>query len=444
MRRKYNRVPAIPVTVDIEKFSHDGRGIARIDGKTTFVEGALPGETVSMVYSRKKSDFDEGSTVAVMHPSTLRVDPICPHYLLCGGCSLQHLSPIAQIHEKQTQLLDLLTRTGHVLPENILPPLSGKIQNYRNKARLSVRFVEKKQSTLIGFREKNNPRFITEINQCSVLNIKVDEAIKPLRQLLNTLSNPRSIAQIEVAAGDDAVALIFRNLEPLTSEDEALVTTFAQTHGFKIYLQPEGMDSVYLFHPPEAPEYLTYALPDHGIQFQFHPTDFTQVNAEINRAMVNQAIEHLQLTSTDRVLDLYCGLGNFSLPMAKYCASVLGIEGSQTMVKRAQENAVLNQISNVQFAMANLDDEKTFDIFTKHPIDKLLLDPPRAGALAIVQKMHKIKPRRIVYISCNPATLARDTDILVHQQGYRLVSAGVMDMFPHTAHVESMAVFEKG
>ncbi len=443
MRRRLQRLSADPVTAQVEKFSHDGRGIARIDGKTTFIDGALPNETVTFRYTRKKSDFDEGQLVTVIEPSIHRVEPHCPHYSLCGGCSLQHLDGVAQIHEKQALLLDILSRVGHCQPESILDPLTSPLWHYRNKARLSVRYVEKKQAALVGFREKNNPRYITEINQCPVLNARVDAEIGSLRQLIDGLDDPHCIAQIEVAAGDDDIALIFRNLSALSPDDEEKIRQFARAAAFRIFLQPAGPDSVYLFYPLDAGDMLTYRLPEHGIHFQFHPTDFTQVNANLNQRMVTHAINLLALEPHDVVLDLFCGLGNFSLPMAKYCLKVVGVEGSQTMVQRASMNATANALINTDFLCANLDDEQALLRFTPQQFSKLLLDPPRTGAMAIVKQIDKINPERIVYVSCNPATLARDADILVNQHGFRMMAAGVMDMFPHTSHVESIALFVK-
>ncbi len=443
MRRQAPRPPATPVTTTIENFSHDLRGIARIAGKTTFIQNALPGETISFQYLRKKRDFDEGRMLSVVEPSPHRVEPRCPHYALCGGCSLQHLDGEAQIHEKETLLLDSLARIGHVQPETVLPPLTGQLWHYRNKARLSVRYVEKKQATLVGFREKNNPRYITEISQCPVLTARMDAHIVTLRQLIDSFDAPESIAQIEVSAGDEDIALIFRNLAPLSVSDEEKLCLFADTATFRIFLQPAGPDSVYLLHPKAAGDFLSYALPDENIRFQFHPTDFTQVNASLNRLMVRQALTLLALDADDVVLDLFCGLGNFSLPMAKHCAKVVGVEGSDAMVKRAIMNAENNGLTNLQFFCANLEEETALKSLQPHQFTKLLLDPPRTGALAIMKQIHQIAPTRIVYVSCNPATLARDADILVNHQGYRMIASGVMDMFPHTSHVESIALFEK-
>ena len=444
MKRHVKKLPLTPVTAHVEKFSHDGRGIARIEGKTTFIQQALPDETVTFHYLRKKRDYDEGQMLSVLEASVHRVEPKCPHYEMCGGCSLQHLDGPAQIREKQNLLLDVLERIGHLQPETILPPLADGLWNYRNKARLSVRYVEKKQAALVGFREKNNPRYIAEIQQCPVLNARVDAQISPMRAMLDTFEAPQSIAQIEVAAGDDDVALIIRNLSELSSHDQEKLREFSRSSGFRIFLQPGGMDSVYLFYPEDDRQYLSYELPKENIKFQFLPTDFTQINAGLNRLMVDKALALLELEPSDTVLDLFCGLGNFSLPIARRCAKVIGVEGSDAMVARAQMNADLNGLTNTAFFCANLDDESAFESFNTQGITKMLIDPPRLGAMAVVKQMHLFNPQRLVYVSCNPATLARDADILVHEQGYKMLSAGVMDMFPHTAHVESIAVFERG
>lgn len=444
MKRGKSRPDPTPQTAQIVNLSHDGKGVARINGKATFIQGALPDETVEFQYTRVKKDFDEGRLIKVIEPSPLRVEPRCSHYRMCGGCSLQHMSEEEQIHFKQDQLLDLLARFGHTEPQSVLPPLSSAHWNYRNKARLSVRFVEKKQSALVGFRERNNPRYITEITQCPVLNAKLDGDIIPLRHLIDAMEDKHCIAQIEVAAGDVDIALIFRNLTPLTANDELKIQEFAQQYHYKIFLQPSGPDSVYCFYPKESGEYLTYSLPDYKITFEFHPTDFTQVNPDLNRAMVRLALELMDLKSSDIVLDLFCGLGNFSLPMAQSCSKVIGVEGSKTMVERAYMNAKSNHLSNLEFYAANLDDVTEVNRLVQQSFNKVLIDPPRSGALEIVKQIDILNPERIVYVSCNPVTLARDTDILVNQKGYVLIKAGVMDMFPHTAHVESIALFEKG
>ncbi len=440
MAKVYNNAP---VRVTVEKFSHDGRGIARVDGKTTFIQGALPGELIDFQYLRRKSDFDEAKVVAVISASPQRAEPVCEHYQMCGGCSLQHLDKSAQIDVKQELLLDSLQRIGHVQPQVVLPALAGPSWAYRYKARLSVRYVEKKQRALVGFREKNSPRYIAEISQCAVLNSSVSSEIENLRHLIEQFNDRHCIAQIEVAAGDDLIALIFRNLSPLTDGDQRLLQDFSTRTGFHVYLQPGNAQTVHLLYPPDAPDYLHYELPDESLIYRFKPTDFTQINPELNRLMVGHAMELLDLNSEDIVLDLFCGLGNFSLPIARRCAKVVGVEGSVAMVLRAQMNAQDNSLSNTEFFSADLDKKDALQILSDYKFTKLLIDPPRSGALEIVENIGKLNPSRIVYVSCNPATLARDSAVLV-AQGYCLVSAGVMDMFPHTAHVESIAVFQRG
>lgn len=444
MKRTRVKSNPIPQTAQIVNLSHDGKGVARINGKTTFIQGALPGELVEFQYTRVKKDFDEGRLLSVINPSDLRVAPQCPHYTMCGGCSLQHLHEEEQIYFKQEQLIDLLFRYGHTQPQVILPPLIANSWNYRNKARLSVRYVDKKQVAMVGFRERNNPRYITEITQCPVLNIKLDADIIPLRALINSMEDKHCIAQIEVAAGDNEIGLIFRNLSALSAADELKIKQFAEQYQYKIFLQPAGPDSVYCFYPPDSSDYLTYSLPDYHITYLFHPTDFTQVNSELNRSMVALALQLMDLKNTDVVLDLFCGLGNFSLPMAKFCSKVLGVEGSVTMVERAYMNAKMNHLNNIDFYAANLDDVNEVQKLVRQQCNKVLIDPPRSGALELVKQIDVLNPERIVYVSCNPITLARDTDILVNQKGYSLIKAGVMDMFPHTAHVESIVLFEKG
>jgi 23S rRNA (uracil1939-C5)-methyltransferase len=443
-RAKVKRPDPTPRQAKVVNLSHDGKGVARIDGKVTFIQGALPDELVEFQYLQIKKDYDEGKLLTVLEPSPLRVEPKCSHYALCGGCSLQHMNEAEQIHYKQDHLIDLLARYGHTKPQEVLPPLISDQWNYRNKARLSVRFVEKRQVSMVGFRERHSPRFITEINHCPILNKKVDTDIMALRELIANMEDKHCIAQVEVAAGDSDIALILRNLNPLTEQDELNIKDFATEYGYKIFLQPGGPDTVYSFYPPQSSEYLTYQLPEYGLTFQFHPTDFTQVNAALNRAMVPLAIQLMDLKSSDRVLDLFCGLGNFSLPMAQFCAHVVGVEGSKTMVERAAMNAKANGLSNLEFYAANLDDVQEVNKVVAQSFNKVLIDPPRSGALEFVKQIEQLNPERIVYVSCNPVTLARDTDILVNQKGYVLLKAGVMDMFPHTTHVESIALFEKG
>ncbi len=432
------------LTVSIEKLSHDGRGIARIDGKTTFIDGALEGELVTFEYTRKKRDFDEGRVISIEKVSPFRVEPRCPHHGICGGCSLQHLDEKKQIHEKEALMLDALARIGHVTPQEVSPALSDESPwNYRSRARMSVNFVPKKNRVLVGFREKRNPRYVADITQCSILHKKVGDSLMDLSALIGAMDNPRVFAQIEVSAGDDVVALVFRHLEALSDADKARFRAFSDETGFHIFLQPGGLDSIQLFYP-EGEAALHYALPAQDIKFSFYPTDFTQVNSRLNRAMVTQAMDWLDLKSDDVVLDLFCGLGNFSLPMARACKRVAGVEGSDEMVLRATKNATQNQITNTTFSCANLDDSEALLALKAHQANKVLLDPPRTGAFEIVKHIEQINPSELLYVSCNPATFARDADILVNQKNYVLNKVGVMDMFPHTTHVEVMGLFKKG
>lgn len=440
-RSKRRILPDTPVMASIEQLAHDGTGVARIEGKTTFIQGALPDETVQFKYTEMKNQYDKGLCIEVMTPSPLRVKPKCHYYDICGGCSLQHLKIEEQIAAKEVQLLNHLKHTGKTTPKSILPPLTGKSWGYRHKARLSVKYVIKKEKVLVGFRERLSGRFIADIEQCEVLHPAVGLLIHDLKQMIATLSNYQDIAQCEVAIGDNQNALILRHLSTLTDSDLAILGEFGKTHCIKWYLQSGGPDTVKPLDGDEA--FLTYDLPDWGLTMSFKPTDFTQVNPSINAKMVSLALDLLDLTKEDRVLDLFCGLGNFSLPIASQSKEVIGVEGSDDMVERARMNAHLNQLDNTQFFSADL--FKSLEAFewANQTYDKVLLDPPRAGALELCQKIERFQAKRIVYVSCSPQTLARDSDVLVNEKGYTLLKAGVMDMFPHTSHVESIALFEK-
>lgn len=443
MRNAQKKCDASSHEAHIENLSHDGKGIARINGKVTFIQGALPGEVITFRYTRQKKDFDEGVLLQILQPSSLRVEPKCQQYAVCGGCSLQHLDEEQQIQFKEQHLIDLLSRFANTTPQTLLPSLYKTHWNYRHRGRLSVRYVEKKQTAVVGFRERNNPRYIAEMTHCPIFHPKLDQDIIALRALVNSLEDKHSIAQIEVAAGDDDIALILRHLTPLNAQDEEKICSFANEFNYLIFLQPGGPDSIHRFYPKEEDEYLTYNLALYNLTLKFHPSDFTQINPELNRAMIPLALSLLDLKPTDVVLDLFCGLGNFSLPMAKFCAKVIGVEGSKTMVERAYMNARANQLSNVEFYTTNLDDATAVSNLAQYATNKMLIDPPRTGALALVNQIEQLNPQRIVYVSCNPVTLARDTAVLVHQKGYTLDKAGVMDMFPHTTHVESIALFIK-
>lgn len=440
-RRKPKSLPAELIELSIEKLSHDGRGIARLDGKTLFVEGALPGERVLARYTNRRARFDELCAEQVLAASPDRVEPPCAHARVCGGCSLQHLSPEAQILHKQAVLVEQFEHFADVLPPELEAPLKDQALGYRRKARLGVRYVTKRDEVLVGFREKSS-NFLTAIDRCPVLDPRVGELITPLKELIRGLTVYRSIAQIEVAAGDQDVALVVRHLEPLPEADLARLLEFFRARNLHLYVQPGGPDTIRRIWPEQGEDRLSFGLDAFGVTLKFHPTDFTQVNAGINRQMVSRALDWLDPQPRDRVLDLFCGLGNFTLPLATRAGHVVGVEGDQAMVERGRENARFNGLDNVEFYAADLQADFTQEPWAREGFDKILIDPPRSGALEVVRYLPRFGARRIVYVSCNPATLARDAGVLV-AAGYRLLKAGVMDMFPHTTHVESIAVFEK-
>lgn len=445
MSRRRKKLPTEPREIRIDSLSHDGRGVGRLDDKVVFVSGALPGERVMFRYTLRKAKFDEGTVVEVLEASPQRVEPRCPHFGVCGGCSLQHLSPEDQILAKQERLMDNLTRMGKVNPDEVLPPLTDAPWGYRRKARLGVRFMPREQVIRVGFRERNS-RFLTDSKTCEVLHPAVGHRLEALAEVINSLSVREHIPQVEVAIGDDHMALVFRHLEPLNEADLYALSAYGQSQDFIIFLQPGGPKTIHRLWPQEATEEevkLSYRLPEYEVELTFQPSDFTQVNAGINRKMVHRALELLDPQPGERVLDLFCGLGNFSLPLGRCAEHVVGVEGEASLVERAQANAAANNLPNVEFHATDLSGDITVEPWYGRGFEKLLLDPPRSGAQMVVQNLPKPLPRRIVYVSCDPATLARDADILVHQQGYRLRKAGVMDMFPHTAHVESIAVFER-
>lgn len=441
--------PAVDLTID--RFSHEGRGIASVDGKLVFVEGALPGETVRALYVATHKKYDELRTQQVLSASPDRVAPPCAHFSICGGCSLQHMSRSAQISFKQGVLAEQFRHFGGIEPQEWLPPLLDAELGYRRKARLGVKFVIKKDELLVGFREKQS-NFLADIRQCEVLDTRIGHELIALREMINALEMRDRIPQIEVAAGDEEVALVFRHMDPLPASDSAALTAFCAARGWHLYLQPGGNDSVHRIWPSQAelpgPDRLHYALPDfqrpdgEGLSMAFHPMDFTQVNAGLNRRMLNLALELLDPQPEDRVLDLFCGLGNFTLPLATRAREVIGVEGVQAMADRGMENARRNGLENVAFYAQDLTADFSAQPWAKQGFDRILIDPPRSGAQEIVQYLPKFKAKQVVYVSCNPATLARDAGLL-KEAGYRMSKAGVMDMFTHTTHVESIAVFEK-
>jgi 23S rRNA (uracil1939-C5)-methyltransferase len=432
-----------PETATITDLSHEGRGIAHVDGKTVFIDDALPGELVEWQRLKRNRNFDEGRLLRVIEPSSDRVEPRCIHFGMCGGCVLQHLSGEQQLQFKQKQLTDSLTRIGKVTPHEILPPLQADTWNYRRRARLAARWVPKKHRTVVGFRERSTP-YITDVQRCEVLQAPMDRLVAPLSELVTALSIRNRVPQIEVAVADNAVALVVRVLEPLTDADMQLLRGFGQEHSVQMFLQPGGYDTV---APMDEVAPLEYRLPSFDLTLQFLPTDFVQVNGPLNLQMIDRAVALLAPAATDRVLDLFCGLGNFSLPLARRAGQVVGVEGEASLVERARANATRNGLENARFFTANLADEAIAAAQFSSPwagkFDKVLLDPPRAGAKEVLPVVAKSGANTVLYISCHPGSLARDAGILVHEHGYELQAAGVMDMFPHTAHVESVALFVK-
>ena len=426
--------------VDITDLSHDGRGVAHIDGKAVFVIGGLPGERAVVHIAARHRNFDEARIETLLTRSPDRVEPRCPHFGKCGGCALQHLAPAAQIAAKQRVLAENFERIGKVEPARWLEPLTADEWGYRRKGRLSVKWVAKKGKVLVGFRE-DNPRFVADLSECHTLLPEVGFRIAAIGELVTSLEARQSIAQIEIAAGDDTVALVFRNLQPLSDSDTAKLVTFGKQHDLAILLQPGGPDSVLALWP-EAVR-LAFRIEDADVDIEFRPLDFVQVNAGINRRMIARALELLHPQPEERVLDLFCGLGNFTLPVARRAGSVVGVEGEAKLVARARENAVANGIANAEFAAADLSVDQRGAPWAVRDYDKLLLDPPRSGAAAVLEYLPRKSARRIVYVSCHPGSLARDAGTLVERHGFKLKAAGVMDMFPHTAHVESIALFER-
>ena len=444
------RIDQTPQALHIRDLSHDGRAVARwpqghkAADKAVFVTGALPGEEVLVQQTARSRHFDEAMTVQVLQPSPHRVTPRCPHTGICSGCVLQHLAEDQQIAYKQQTLLDNLQRIGHVQPESVLPPLIDAAWGYRRKGRFSVRHVAKKGITLVGFRE-HDPRFVAELSQCHTVIAEIGLRLPELRALVDALEARAQIPQIEFIAGEpgedfDGVALVFRHLQPLSQADTQALIAFAQSRRIAIFLQPGGVESVHALWP-QAPQ-LAFRLPQWNLELQFRPLDFIQVNAGLNRAMIARALELLDVQPHERVLDLFCGLGNFTLPLARVAGQVVGVEGEAGLVQRARENAQSNGIANAQLHRADLAGDLRAEPWLKAGFDALLLDPARAGADAVLKQLPLQGVRRIVYVSCHPGSLARDAGYLVNERGFVLRQAGVMDMFPHTAHVESIAVFD--
>lgn len=439
MARKKRREPE---TATIVSVTHDGRGIADTGGKKVFVAGALEGETVTFKRRKFRRNFDEAELLEIHEASPDRIEAKCEAFGRCGGCSLQHVSAEHQRDIKERALRDNLERIGHVEPREWLAPMTGPVWNYRRRARLAVKDVYGKGRTLVGFRERHAP-FITDMQRCEVLAEPLDSLIAELSDLVGGLSIRARVPQIEVAVAENAVALVFRVLDPPDDADLERFRHFGAEHATRIYLQTGGLDSVSLLYPEAVDEPLYYTLPEFDIRVDFEPIDFVQVNSDINQRMVHFAVEQLDPGRGDRVLDLFCGIGNFSLPLARKAGTVLGVEGEASLTQRAGENARRNGLDNVSFRVADLSKVDGTESWVREGWDRMLLDPARSGAAEIVTRMHLFGPERIVYVSCHPGTLARDAGTLVNEQGYRLEAAGIIDMFPHTAHVESIAVFTK-
>ena len=444
--RTRNRIDQTPFEAEITGLTHDGRGVARrADGKAVFIAGALPGERVMASQTGHHRSFDEARAVEVLLASPHRVTPRCVHFGVCSGCALQHYDGDQQILAKQGVLLDNLQRIGHVTPERVLPPLTDAAWGYRRKGRFSVRRVEKKDKTLVGFREVD-PRFVAELTRCETVIPLIGDAIAALASLVDGLQARSEIPQIEFIAGDpgpdfSGIALTFRHMVPLPEADQAAIVAFAQAHDFAIFLQPGGVDSVHPLWP--ADPQLSFCLPQWNLEFAFRPLDFIQVNAGLNGKMIESALALLDAQPDDRVLDLFAGLGNFTLPLARTVREVVGVEGEAGLVQRARDNAARNGLANAQFYAADLGKDLSTQPWMREGFDKLLLDPPRSGADFVLTQLPLEQFKRIVYVSCHPASLARDAGYLVNERGWTLRAAGVMDMFPHTAHVESIAMFER-
>lgn len=445
--RRKSEQAALPVEIQpaviVESLDQEGRGVAHVEGKTIFIDGALPTEKVTYQLTRSKTTYAFANVAQVLKQSNLRVTPQCPHYGLCGGCKLQHLDFAGQVAAKQRLLENDLKHIGKVKPQNMLPPLYGPAWGYRHKARLSVKFVAKKERVLVGFNEKAT-RFVADMNSCEVLTPAVSALIVPLQELILQLSLRDKIPQLELAVGENqTIVLIFRIMDALQPNDEELLRVFADEHQVNIWTQTKGPETVKPFYPNAAN--LQYSLPEFGLIYPFKPNEFTQVNPQINTVMARRAMQLLSPQTGERIADFFCGIGNFTLPIARSGATVLGLEGLQNLVERAKESTSLNKLEkNSQFGVSDLFKMTPEALTGLGKFDKWLIDPPRDGAFELVKAItDENAPQKIVYVSCNPATLARDTDILVNEKGYSLSAAGVINMFPHTTHVESIALFER-
>jgi 23S rRNA (uracil1939-C5)-methyltransferase len=427
-----------PELVMVDGLTHEGEGVVHA-GKTVFVAGALPGEQIRMRRTRRHRQHDDGELLEVLSASAARVTPRCPHFGVCGGCALQHLAPAAQLAAKEQELRDNLARVARATPQRWLAPLTGPEWGYRRRARLGARFVHKKNRELVGFRERAG-RYVAELAHCDVLAPPAGELLAPLAQLIGSLTIREAVPQIEVAVADNATALVLRVLEPPAPGDLERLTAFAAAQRVRLYLQPGGLDSVQELGAPGEP--LRYGLPRFGLELEFAPTDFIQVNAAVNEALVARAVELLAVDATSRVLDLFCGLGNFTLALARHAGSVTGVEGDRVLIERARGNALRNGVGNASFHVADLALPLDSDAvpWLRERYSQVLLDPPRSGAREVLATVAELAPARLLYISCHPGSLARDLGVLVHEHGFTVEAAGVVDMFPHTAHVESLAL----
>jgi 23S rRNA (uracil1939-C5)-methyltransferase len=459
-----NNVAVIENQSVISNLSHDGRGVISNNGKKVLIDGVLPGEEVSWTYTKRHKRYDEAKVVTVLKAVDYRVPAICPNFLVCGGCSYQHIATNKQLEHKQAIVAELLEHIGKVTPKAWLPPLQAATSGYRTKARLGIRYVIKKQKLLIGFREKSS-NYITDMDTCKVLHPALDKLFEPLSKLIAALSNYDQIPQIELAMGDEAaeqqlphlgsnIAIILRHLTGFSETDKILLFKFAEDNNINLLLQPGDQDSVHVLYGTDQLFYSVQIQNKHGnpftMQYHFHPQDFTQVNLAINKLMLQQTINLLNLSGDEKILDLFCGLGNFTLPIAKILEQqnghVLGIEGCQKMVQRAEQNAQLNNINNVKFESVDLYNEEKLasnNGFISTNYDWVVLDPPRSGASQVLPYIASNNINKILYVSCDPATFARDVGILCHEYGYKLHKVGIMDMFPHTKHVETMGLLKK-
>jgi 23S rRNA (uracil1939-C5)-methyltransferase len=431
-----------PRVAHIESLDHEGRGIAHVDGKAIFIDGAVTYETVEFSSYRKKDNFEQALVTRIVKSAAGRTTPHCEHFGVCGGCAMQHIEPRTQLAAKQRVLEDNLARIGHVQPELMLPAIDGPTWGYRMRARLGVHYVEKKGGVLVGFHERKSS-YVADMHNCHVLPPSVARLIDPLRDMFTGFACRDRIPQVEVAVGDHVIILVLRHLEPVPESDLAKLRAFADAYGVAWWLQPKGPDTAHPYYPQTAPA-LTYSLPEFQLVMGFRPTEFTQVNTAVNRSLVGRAVRALAPQPGERVGDLFCGLGNFTLAIARSGAQTVGVEGSDALVARAHQNAAANGlVANTEFFSADLYTDGASAVARLGTVDKLLIDPPRDGAMDVCKALPDQGIRRLVYVSCNPSTLARDANVLVHVKGFRLKAAGVVNMFPHTAHVESMAVFER-